>query len=232
MNLLKMNLGLQTICMSVSLLFCAIPAKGEQPSFLSSGEWRASAAKLFTTSQQVVVIQSKQGVHATLALWEKKNGDWISIYGPWPAVIGKNGMVSKEQKREGDGKTPTGLFPISLAFGELESFATGLPYRITTEQDIWVDDPQSPLYNQWSHLPTTARSFEKMKRKDHLYKLGLVVDYNQHPVVASSGSAIFIHVWRSENKGTAGCAALDESNLIKLVQALKRDSNPTALFLP
>jgi L,D-peptidoglycan transpeptidase YkuD (ErfK/YbiS/YcfS/YnhG family) len=71
-----------------------------------------------------------------------------------------------------------------------------------------------------------------MKRKDVLYKLGLVVDYNQRPVVAGAGSAIFIHIWRNENKGTAGCAALAESNLVQLVQSLKRELNPSVLFLP
>lgn len=204
----------------------------EQPSFLSSNEWRETSAKLLMQPVQVIVIQAQQGAKATMALWEKKNEEWLLVYGPWPAVIGKNGMVPKEQKKEGDGKTPTGLFPISLVFGEADQFDTGLPYRATTEQDIWIDDPQSALYNQWSRLPTTAHSFERMKRKDILYKLGLVVDYNQNPIVAGAGSAIFIHIWRSENKGTAGCAALAESNLVKLVQSLKRELNPSALFLP
>jgi L,D-peptidoglycan transpeptidase YkuD (ErfK/YbiS/YcfS/YnhG family) len=205
---------------------------GEQPAFLSSKEWTDSVAKLPTLPLQVVVVQSQQGLKATMTLWKKKSDKWVSVYGPWPAVIGKNGMIPQELKKEGDGKTPSGLFAISLAFGESAQFDTGLPYRATTEQDIWVDDSQSALYNQWSQLPTTARSFERMKRKDVLYKLGLVVDYNQRPVVAGAGSAIFIHIWRNENKGTAGCAALAESNLVQLVQSLKRELNPSVLFLP
>jgi L,D-peptidoglycan transpeptidase YkuD (ErfK/YbiS/YcfS/YnhG family) len=228
---------MKRLILAIWTLLLALPAVAsqtgvEQPTFLSSKEWREASAKLLTLPLQVVVIQAQQGAKATMALWEKKNEEWVLVNGPWPAVIGKNGMTPREQKKEGDGKTPTGLFPISLVFGEADRIDTGLPYRATTEQDIWVDDPLSPLYNQWSQLPTSAHSFEKMKRKDHLYKLGLVVDYNQHPVVAGSGSAIFIHIWRSENKGTAGCAALDESNLIKLVQTLKRELNPSALFLP
>jgi len=203
-----------------------------EPTFLSSKEWTESTAKLVTLPLQIVVIQAHQGISAKIALWEKMNGEWVLVHGPWPAVIGKNGMIPREQKKEGDGKTPVGLYPISLVFGNAGQFETGLPYRAITEQDIWIDDPQSSLYNQWSQLPTTAHSFERMKRKDILYKLGLVVDYNQRPVVAGAGSAIFIHIWRSENKGTAGCAALDESNLVKLVQSLKRELNPSALFLP
>ena len=228
---MKLNLERQ-LCISVVFLLFSILARAEQPTFVSSEEWRASAANVLAQPRQVVVIQAQHGASATLALWEKVNEEWKLVNSPWPAVIGRNGMAPRGQKREGDGKTPAGLFPITFAFGEIEPVATGLPYRATTELDIWVDDPQSPLYNQWSQLPTTARSFERMKRKDQLYKLGLVVDYNQHPVVAGAGSAIFIHVWRNQHKGTAGCAALAEENLVKLVQALKRELNPSALFLP
>lgn len=212
------------------LLTSAHAAK--QPAFLSSEEWSLSAAQLSPQPKQVVVIQAQHGVSATIALWQNINGEWELAHNPWPAVIGKNGMALPGQKKEGDGKTPSGLFPISFAFGETERLATGLPYRATSDKDIWVDDPQSPLYNQWSELPTAARSFERMKRKDQLYKLGLIVDYNRHPIIPGAGSAIFIHVWRNESKGTAGCAALAEDNLRELVQALKLENNPAALFIP
>ncbi len=178
------------------------------------------------------MIKADHGVTATVTLWQKTGDTWTLGGGPWPAVIGVHGMAPHGQKKEGDGKSPAGLFPISLVFGEAEHVTTELPYRMTTDQDAWIDDPASPLYNQWSQLPTTAHSFERLKRKDQLYRLGLVVDYNLHPIVPGAGSAIFIHIWRSPAKGTAGCAALAEENLGQLVAALKRDDNPVALFLP
>lgn len=212
-------------------LLCLASAWGEQPAFLNSPEWQ-QVSKSPSRPMQVVTIQAQQGFAAQIALWESmNNNEWKMVLGPWPAVIGKNGMALPGQKKEGDGKSPAGLFPISLAFGEQNQAATGLPYRMTTEQDIWVDDPLSPLYNQWSQLPTSARSFEKMKRKDPLYRLGLVVDYNKEPTVAGAGSAIFIHIWRNESKGTAGCAALADENLRTLLQALQQNKRPAALFL-
>lgn len=229
---IELNLKRHTISAFLLLLSFATQSWAEPPPFLSSAEWSTSASTLPQPTKQVVAIKASRGVTATITLWQKVGDVWTLTGGPWPAVIGKNGMALHGQKREGDGKSPAGLFPISLVFGEAEHFATGLPYRRTTDQDIWIDDPQSTLYNQWSQLPTTASSFERMKRKDVLYKLGLVVDYNQNPIVPGAGSAIFIHVWRNETKGTAGCAALAEKNLKMLVEALKRDDNPVALFLP
>lgn len=211
-------------------LLCLASAWAEQPTFLNTPEWQ-QAGKSLSPPKQVVTIQARQGFTAQLALWENLHGEWKLTLGPWPAVIGKNGMAEPGQKKEGDGKSPAGLYPISLAFGEQDQAITGLPYRMTSELDIWIDDPLSPLYNQWSQLPTSARSFEKMRRKDPLYRLGLVVDYNRNPTVSGAGSAIFIHIWRSESKGTAGCAALAEENLRKLVQSLRQDQNPTALFM-
>ncbi len=227
-NILKLKLLHRIVGIVLSLPMLVPAARAEQPLFLASEAWKASTLH----SSQVIVVQAGEGVSATLSLWHEKDGQWGLAGGPWSAVIGKNGMAQSGQKKEGDGKTPAGLFSIAFAFGEAKQATTALPYRMASDQDIWVDDPASPLYNQWTQLPTTAHSFERMKRKDTLYKLGLVVDYNQNPVVPGAGSAIFIHVWRSPIKGTAGCAALAEENLRALVAALRPEDKPVALFLP
>ncbi len=221
-----------SICIVLLSVAWLAPARAEQPVFLSTPEWVKNIPALKARPAQVVVIQAQGGVRAAVSLWKHDGVAWALQDGPWPAVIGKNGIAPLGQKKEGDGKTPAGLFSISSAFGESEQFRGTLPYRATTDRDIWVDDAQSPLYNQRSQLPTPARSYEKMKRKDMLYRLGLVVDYNRDPVVAGAGSAIFIHIWRNQSKGTAGCAALAEEHLRKLALSLNAADHPAALFLP
>ncbi len=225
---MKLKLLHQVVCIVLSLPLLVCAARAEQPAFLATEAWKS----LTTHPRQVVVVQARDGVAATLALWQEKDGQWGLSAGPWPAVIGVHGMAQPGQKKEGDGKTPAGLYPIASAFGESEQADTALPYRKATEQDVWIDDPTSPLYNQWSQLPTTARSFERLKRKDQLYRLALVVDYNRHPVAPGAGSAIFIHVWRSPAKGTAGCAALAEENLRTLAATLRPSDLPVVLFQP
>lgn len=98
---------------------------------------------------------------------------------------------------------------------------TTVPYRQATAEDKFVDDVASDQYNTWVHGGTSAKSYEQMKRADGLYEFGLVVNYNMNPIVKGKGSAIFIHVWRSSTDGTAGCVALERTNIVRLLEWLK-----------
>ena len=115
--------------------------------------------------QYVEVCGSTKDFHATLLTYEKRNGVWIKIL-ELPATVGRNGIALPEAKKEGDWKTPRGLFPLELAFGYAENIETGLNYRQAGAKDLWVDDAESPDYNRWVTAPTKAKSFEEMKRKD------------------------------------------------------------------
>lgn len=61
--------------------------------------------------------------------------------------IGKNGFA--KSKREGDGKIPTGKYTIGTAFGQKGNPGTKSPYKRSTSNDAWVDDPNSKYYNTW-----------------------------------------------------------------------------------
>ena len=69
-----------------------------------------------------------------------------------------------------------------------------------------------------------------MKRSDQLYKYGLVIGYNRHPVVAGLGSAIFLHVWPGEGFSTSGCVALAESDMIAILGWLDPENKPLILM--
>jgi len=168
---------------------------------------------------------------ATLTAWNYKNGRWYKAFGPWEAVIGRNGLAAIGEKREGDGKTPSGIYKIGIAFGNKPRIKTGLSYRQSFENDIWVDDAASAAYNQWTTLPTTASSYEKMLRPDGLYDLGAVIEYNTDPVVAGKGSAIFIHIrHHKKDRPTAGCVALDRPKLRHLLRWLHANLDPVILL--
>ena len=178
-----------------------------------------------------VVPSGKNTFKATLTAWRYDHDAWHKALGPWPAVIGKNGLARGSEKREGDGKTPSGIYPIGTAFGSAEKLDTGLFYRRTADDDIWVDDSASDQYNQWMKLPANAASYEKMRRADGLYDLGAVIEYNTDPVVPGAGSAIFIHIWRDNGqKPTAGCVALDRKHLQHLLKWLKARMNPEVIL--
>lgn len=174
-------------------------------------------------AQQVVVVDA--GAAPTLTLYEK-SGTWNKTLGPVSAVIGYGGLAAAESKREGDGKTPDGVYTIGTAFGTAARIESRMPYKQTGPEDIWIDDPASPQYNLWVTGPTQAKSFEKLRRTDSLYDLAFVVNYNTSPVVAGKGSAIFVHVWKSAASPTAGCVAIEHANLAELLSRLDPARSP------
>lgn len=184
-------------------------------------------------NRQVVVVTPSGGhpFEAVLTAWDFRQGVWRKMLGPWPVVVGRNGFAPRGGKKEGDGKTPSGVYALGGAFGERNHIATGLAYRQVNADDIWIDDPASGDYNRWVKLPATGASFEYMLRPDGLYEMGLIVEYNTSPVVPGDGSAIFMHIWRNRGRApTAGCVGMDRWRLRRLLNWLEADQNPV-IFL-
>jgi L,D-peptidoglycan transpeptidase YkuD (ErfK/YbiS/YcfS/YnhG family) len=162
---------------------------------------------------------------------EKDQDDWKGVLGPMKATIGKNGFARPGEKREGDGKTPSGIFSLKRTFGYDETVKTKMPYRQASEEDLWVDDPNAPDYNQWvKQGETSAASHEKMKREDDQYQYGIVIEYNTDPAIKGHGSAIFFHVWKGKDFPTAGCVAVSEEDMIKILEWLDPNAFPLIMM--
>lgn len=178
-------------------------------------------------SKQVIIVHADRhnSYKAILAAYEYKNGNWKRLY-TYPAVIGKNGISSK--KREGDGKSPVGMYFIGQGFGTLNK-PSGLKmsYKKTSSYDYWIDDVKSKDYNKWKvykgNPHSKWKSFERLKQP--LYKYAAVIRYNEDQV-AGKGSAIFLHVWRNASSPTAGCTALQEGNVLRLMKWVDSDKRP------
>ncbi len=169
---------------------------------------------LFFTSHKIYALQKKDNV-------------WHLVLPPIEAVIGRNGFAPPGEKREGDGRTPSGLFRLGTAFGYDEKIDTRMPYRQALPDDVWIDDVNDPGYNRWvKQSETRAVSFERMRRADDLYKFGLVIEYNTDPVVFGHGSAIFFHVWAGPRSTTAGCVAAKEEDVRKILAWLDPEARP------
>ncbi|UFS69582.1 L,D-transpeptidase family protein [Geomonas sp. RF6] len=183
------------------------------------------------STAQLVVVADDGGARATVYALQRSPDGWHTRLGPLEASIGKKGFARIGEKREGDGKTPSGLFPLEFVFGYAASAPTRMPYRQATENDLWVDDPSSPDYNTWVRRgETSASSFELMKLPDHRYRHGVVIGYNRDPVVKGRGSAIFIHEWLEMGRPTAGCVALNEAGIVSLISWLDPGEHPMILM--
>jgi L,D-peptidoglycan transpeptidase YkuD (ErfK/YbiS/YcfS/YnhG family) len=136
------------------------------------------------------------------------------------AAVGRSGV--KADKREGDGATPAGTYPLVSIFyrgDRVARPASALPVTPLARNHGWVDAPGDPNYNRLVTLPYPA-SAEEMWREDGLYDALVVIGYNLDPVVPGAGSAIFLHIAAPDFTPTAGCVAVDKSVLLGLLPLL------------
>ena len=172
------------------------------------------------SARQIIYVSAPKGVDAEVSLYQRKENLWLKVDGPWPAVVGRTGIIASSAKKEGDGHTPAGLFPIGFSFGAEATSEGSWPYKQMKDDDKWIDDPTSSQYNQLVHGKTEAKSYEEMRPKSGVYDLGLVIEYNMKPIKPGKGSAIFLHIWNGPGKGTAGCIALAKENVASMVKWL------------
>lgn len=180
--------------------------------------------------RQLIIVKPTSGSNAIVLTCSKIGDVWhTGKLGGLKAIIGTHGVALSGQKREGDGKTPVGLFTLGTAFGYDQTKKFKMTYRNLTKDDKFIDDPLSPDYNTWVVGDTSAKSYESMLAEGEVYKLGMVINYNMYPVVQNMGSAIFMHVWVSGRHSTAGCVALKYKDLVKVMEWLDPAQNPHIL---
>jgi L,D-peptidoglycan transpeptidase YkuD (ErfK/YbiS/YcfS/YnhG family) len=139
-----------------------------------------------------------------------------------PAVFGKGGAVAAADKREGDGATPFGLWPVRAALlrpDRVPAPATRLPWRWLRPDDGWSDGAGDPDYNRPVRLPHRF-SAETLWRDDHVYDVIIVLGHNDAPPVAPLGSAIFFHLVQPDRRPTEGCIAIEIAPMLRWLDRL------------
>ena len=199
------------------------------------------------SSQLLMVTTSNWSTKdGTLQRYEKTNNHWEKVGKSINIVLGRNGLGwgkglhttphnAKYIKKEGDGKAPAGLFSLGNGFGYNKTkFQMNFPYASYKTTDHCVDDSNSQWYNQIIDSKTTEqdyKSFEHMKLRNNLYKYGITVEHNPNKI-AQAGSCIFIHIKSKSGKGTAGCTAMREDEIVTVLKWLKGEEKPLLLQLP
>ncbi len=138
----------------------------------------------------------------------------------WRCALGRAGI--RRDKREGDGATPAGSFPLRRLLYRPDREAApacALPLAAIAPGDGWCDDPRHPAYNRPVALPFAA-GHERLWRDDGLYDLLLVTGHNDDPPVPGAGSAIFVHIAGGGLAPTAGCVAFARADLLEILARL------------
>jgi len=202
--------------------------------------------------QLVVVTTADWNVdHGTLRRFERDDDTWHAIGAPQPVLIGRSGSAwgiglhpthsGGPVKREGDGRSPAGVFAIGEAFGYAPTARTALPYSPMAASSYCVDVSGSPLYNQIVDTRVVgahavAGATEPMRRDlhengDQRYRLGFVIEHNPHGV-PMSGSCIFAHLWKSPVDATSGCTAMERATMDAVLAWLRPEADPVFVLLP
>lgn len=210
----------------------------------------ARAGAPLGNARQLVVVTTPDwnDIHGKLYRYERSKIGWTRVGEPFSVVIGRKGLgwglgtVSSLRKpgdpvkQEGDGRSPAGVFPIGAGFGydSQKPDWMKLPYIPLTSATECVDDAKSEYYNAVVDRVATLKpdwdSSEKMRSID-VYRWGVVVNQNAAHQ-RSGGSCIFLHIWHGPERPTAGCTAMEESQLEELIRWLDPSANPSMVALP
>ena len=200
----------------------------------------------FKTSQLIVVTSNSWNtIQGKMNVYEYHSGVWKSVLKDIPIVTGRSGMAwgrglhSLEStigrlKKEGDGNSPAGIFYLSGLFG-YDDISSKMNSIKVDQQTFCVDDSKSAYYNQIVKTDTVKKdwiSAETMRMKSDAYKYGIFVDYNVKPAVPQMGSCIFMHIWSGSDSPTAGCTAMKEADILKLIGFLDKKKNPVLIQVP
>ncbi|MEM7136407.1 MAG: hypothetical protein AAF500_07510 [Myxococcota bacterium] len=195
------------------------------------------------TQLLTVVTDEWDAFRAEIRRYSRNPGEpWIEVGPPIAAVIGREGYgwgrglhgigrpkgQEGPSKREGDGRSPAGVFAIGEAYGYAPAIeGLSLPYTKATPALRCVDDPASQHYNRIVDERETDedwKSAEHMRREDDLYAITIVVEHNTRQREPGEGSCIFIHSWIDENTGMSGCTAMAASSLEAVATWLEPDA--------
>jgi D-alanyl-D-alanine dipeptidase len=202
------------------------------------------------SSRQLVLVVTgdEAAIAGVLYRFERDSADspWKPLGSEWPIVVGRTGLASGAglnresvpglpSKKEGDGKSPAGVFALTSAFGfEEGGAALRLPYVRLTKTLECVDDPGSRHYNRLVDRSGVAspdwKSSEKMREIGE-YEWGVVVAQNSEPVVPGAGSCIFLHAWSGPESPTVGCTAMPSERIEEIVRWLDAGAAPVLVQL-
>ena len=204
-------------------------------------------------ARQMIVVTTAgwNADHGILRTFERRRGRWRMVGSATPVTVGRNGAgwglgLNAPQgggpvKREGDNRSPAGVFRIGQAFGYAARADTAMPYRALTVTDWCVDVSASPHYNRIVDAKRVGDAAvkgasEPMRRDLHFagdqrYRQGFVIEHNPR-ATPQAGSCIFAHRWVSPTTATTGCTAMAPAAMRSLLAWLKPRDHPVFVLLP
>ncbi len=203
--------------------------------------------------QMVLVVTPEWDAdHGQLHRFARDKDGWHQIGESRAVTIGKTGAAwgiglnppqddEHPVKREGDGRSPAGIFAIGMAFGYDAKLDTSLKYAPMHADSYCVDVSGSPLYNRIVRASDVGKAavegasehmrLDLVNNGDQRYRMGFVIEHNpaQKPM---AGSCIFAHLWGRPGAPTVGCTAMTPATMQSLLSWLDPNDHPVFVLLP
>lgn len=213
----------------------------------------AASGALLARATELVVVTTPGWDSTAGTLWrftrDVPGAPWRPVATPIPVVVGRSGLgwdaaavagaaPGDPRKREGDGRSPAGVFPLDTAFGYAPADSmrwVRLPYVPLTAGTECVDDTTSAHYNtvvDRAAVPAVDWTSSERMRFVREYHYGVIVGYNAAPPVRGRGSCIFLHVWDGPGSHTSGCTAFDADRVAEILAWLDPRRHPVIVQLP
>ncbi len=221
--------------------------------FAATGAAAAPVATPVHDARQLVVVTSNgwDATQGRLQAYERGEHGWQPHGAAFDVSLGRTGSAwglglhpaqqHGPHKREGDGRSPAGVFTIGPAFGYADHIESALPYQAMQASSYCMDVPASPLYNQIVDADkvgadavkgsTEAMRLDLHNKGDVRYREGFVIEHNA-AAVPGQGSCIFAHLWRAPGEATAGCTAMEPAHMTALLAWLSPRARPLFVLLP
>jgi L,D-peptidoglycan transpeptidase YkuD (ErfK/YbiS/YcfS/YnhG family) len=193
---------LAVLALALPVLLSASPAYAAHPGVLD----RMGSA----TRVAIVTAPSWRSTRGGMTLWEKSGSGWHPVRSGIPVWVGRNGFQYATKRREGDGTTPAGKFPMRFAFGSRSDPGVHIGWRQLASGSCWSGERKD--YNTYVRRTCTSRDENLWASRAVAYRYAAVVGFNDDPAVWGRGSGIFFH--ESLNQATSGCVSMSETNLL------------------
>lgn len=209
----------------------SLEAPGRDDAFVES--FLNEQIRLPDSCRQLILVYNDRPdrVSCVFRRYEKKNGQWRETAYPLRSNVGRAGIAPYGEKREGDGRTPSGAYPMGFAFGYVRDIDLSWPFVVVSKQHYWISDPEDPLYNQMTQQTPRTDNFEYLRRDDEVYRYAAVVEYNMRPIEKYKGSAIFFHIESGFDRGTAGCISVTRRKTVEVLQWFDPQKVPYMLIV-
>lgn len=195
---------------------------------VASPEWvgKLDAAK---NAKQLFIVAafSEDATDAWISLHEKQSdGSWHMVM-TTPGFVGKSGVG---KTKEGDAKTPVGVFHFNRAFGIADDPGCAIPYVKADAETYWSGDPcKGCHYNELVSLEELPELDIESGDSEHIidyiyqYQYCLNISYNEEGT-PGLGSAIFLHCLGPVKPFTGGCVAIPEDHMRYVMQHIDADT--------